>query len=95
MLGHGRRRRYADTKHRGSPSTSLLSGKNAFLSVDMALSTAKVVFISMAWLDMTVPPAAEFSGYRSEPAGNWQRNWAQGWTLDLTIWITLEQTETI
>jgi hypothetical protein len=51
-------------------------------------------FISVAWLDMTVPPAAEFSGYRSEPAGNWQRNWAQGWTLDLTTWITLEQTET-
>jgi hypothetical protein len=54
----------------------------------------EVVFISVAWLDMTVPPAAEFSGYRSEPAGNWQRNWAQGWTLDLTTWITLEQTET-
>jgi hypothetical protein len=77
------------------PQISLTAGKNAFLLVEMALSTAKVVFISGAWLDMTVPPAAEFSGYRSEPAGNWQRNWAQGWTLDLTTWITLEQTETI
>jgi hypothetical protein len=34
------------------PQFSLMAGKNAFLSVEMALSTAKVGFISGAWRDI-------------------------------------------
>jgi hypothetical protein len=77
------------------PQLPCCQGKNAFFSVEMAHSMAKVDFVSVSWLDLTAPPAAELSGYRSEPAGNWQRNLAQGRTLDLTTWIALEQTETI
>jgi hypothetical protein len=95
MLGHGRLRRYANTQHSGPPSISLTAGKNAFLFVELVLSTATTVSMSVTWLDVAAPPAAEFSGYRGKLAGNWQRNLAQGRTLDLATWITFEQTETI
>jgi hypothetical protein len=68
MLGHGRRRRYADTQHSGPLSISLTAGKNAFLFVELVLSTAKIGSMSVAWIDRGGSASSGIFGV-SEQAG--------------------------